>query len=66
MRINLNKNFYSIDAIKEALKDFKGVCKGKILNDKIKIELKPKGNVKKIKEEFCNYVLALMKNKTLV
>ena len=66
MKIRLNNKFYNKGAVAEALDDFKGVCKGKILNNRIDVQLKPKRNVKNIKEEFCNYVLGLMKNKTLV
>ncbi len=66
MRIKLNNKFYSKEIIEEALKDFKEVCDGKILNDSLEIELKPKENVDKLNNEFCNYVLGLMKNKMLV
>ena len=66
MRLRLNNKFYSKEAIEEALKDFKEICKGRILNDGIEVELEPKEEVKLLKEEFCNYVLGLMKNKTLV
>ncbi len=66
MEIKLNNKFYDKEAIEEALNDFKGVCKGKILNKDIEIELKPKEETKQLKEEFSNYVLGLMKNKTLV
>ena len=65
MRLKLNSKFYSKEAVEEALKDFKGVCEGKILNDDMEIELKPKEEIEKLKEEFCNYVLGLMKNKAL-
>jgi hypothetical protein len=66
MKIKLNKRFYDEKAIREALNDFKEVCNGKILNDKIEIELEPKEDIKVLKEEFCNYVLGLMKNKNAV
>ncbi|MCK4521740.1 MAG: HxsD-like protein [Nanoarchaeota archaeon] len=66
MIILLNKEFYNKESVKEALNDFKGICRGKILNNSIEIELKPKEDIKQLKEEFCNYVLGLMKNKTLV
>jgi len=66
MIFKLNKKFYNIEIVEEAFKDFKKVCKGRILNDKIEIELCPKGDIKQLKEEFCNYVLGLMKNKTLI
>lgn len=66
MRIKLNKKFYNKEIVKEALDDFKKVCEGKILNDNIEVELEPKENVEMLREEFCNYVLGLMKNKVLV
>jgi hypothetical protein len=66
MRIKLNKKFYNKEAIEEALHEFNEVCKGNVLNDEIEIELEPKENVNLLEEEFCNYVLGLMKNKMLV
>jgi len=66
MKIILNKQFYSIEAIEETLNDFKDVCDGRILNDKIEVEIFPKEEVRQLKEEFCNYVLGLMKNKNLI
>ena len=66
MKIRLNRGFYNKDTIKEALNDFKNVCKGRILNNSIEIELESKEEVPHLEEEFCNYVLGLMKNKTLV
>jgi hypothetical protein len=66
MKIKLNKDFYDETVIEEALKDFKGVCNGKKLNDNIEIELEVKENNENLKQEFCNYVLGLMKNKIMV
>ena len=66
MKIRLNNKFYSKESVEEALKDFEEICKGNILSDDIEVELKPKESVKQLKEEFCNYVLGLMKNKMLV
>jgi hypothetical protein len=66
MKIKLNKKFYNKEAVKEALQEFKEVCKGNVLNDEIEVELKPKENIDLLEEEFCNYVLGLMKNKMLV
>jgi hypothetical protein len=69
-KILLKKSFYDLNAVKEALEDFKEVCEGKIINKKsqIEINLKPKNkdfnNI--LRNEFCNYVLGLMKNKALV
>jgi len=66
MRIKLNNKFYTKEAVEEALKDFGEVCKGKILNDDMEIELTPTKEVEHLGEEFSNYVLGLMKNKNLV
>lgn len=66
MKLRLNNKFYSREAIEEALKDFKEVCQGKIINDLIEVELESKKEFRNLKEEFCNYVLGLMKNKALV
>jgi hypothetical protein len=66
MKIKLNNRFYDRTAVEEALRDFKKVCEGRILNDKIEIELEPKEKLDCLEEEFCNYVLGLMKNKSLI
>lgn len=69
VNINLNKKFYEISVVRESLKDFSQVCSGKIRNKKdIHIILKPKDKslTNILGNEFCNYVLGLMKNKTLV
>ena len=66
MKLKLNSNFYNKEAIIEALNDFKDVCEGKILNGDMEIELQPKEENKNLKQEFCNYVLGLMKNKIMV
>ena len=63
----LNKQFYSIDAIKEAITDFEEICIGRIIDDTITVELEPKQETyTQLKGEFCNYVLGLMKNKMLI
>ena len=66
MLVKLNNKFYNKEAIKKAIDDFEGVCDGKILNNSIEIQLNPKEDIQEIKEEFCNYVLGLMKNKILI
>ena len=69
IKIELNKKFYDLDAVKESLKDFNKVCNGTIANKKvIEITLKPKDKslTNILGYEFCNYVLGLMKNKTIV
>lgn len=66
MKIKLNNKFYNKGIVEEVLNDFKEVCNGKIVNNEIEIELEPKEDIKELKEEFCNYVLGLMKNKIIV
>ena len=69
-KIVLKKSFYNLDTVKEALDDFKGVCEGKIIakknNIEVFLEAKNKNLEKSLNNEFCNYVLGLMKNKALV
>jgi len=69
MNLRLNKSFYSIDAIKEALSDFGGVCKGVIAKEEqsfVEIRLEPcVQNAGDLEGEFCNYVLGLMNSKYL-
>jgi len=60
--IHLNSRFYREDALSQAIEDFKGVCKGRILNDKFDIVLKPHAPVDNLPSEFSNYVLLLMGN----
>lgn len=67
--IKLNKSFYDIDSIKMGIEDFSGPCSA-IVNEKERFEivLKSKGNsdICVLGYEFCNYVLALMKNENIV
>ena len=66
MTITFNKHFYKLPAIKKAIKAYKNLAKFGIKEEKnkIKVELsKIDKDVKNIiKDEFCNYVLAEMKN----
>ena len=66
--IKLNKNFYNVSVIKETLNVFREICSGKVLesNNQIEVFLQPKQQEDLLKEEFCNYALGLMKNKSLV
>lgn len=66
MKIKLNNKFYNKEAVEGALDDFKEVCQGRILNEKIEVELEPKEETENLQEEFCNYVLGLMKNNVMV
>jgi len=66
MSINFNKNFYSLKAIEKAIQNYKGLADFNIEVKKksIKVDLKNIDPDSKdiIREEFCNYVLGLMKN----
>ncbi len=66
MTINFNRDFYNLDSIKKAIQDYKGLADFDIKLGKknIKVNLKNINPESKdiIKEEFCNYVLGLMKN----
>lgn len=68
--VRLNKKFYDINSIEESVNEFSTVCKGCIKNetDDIAVELTPKeGGVADILGyEFSNFVLGLMKNKSIV
>ena len=69
IRIKLNKDFYDINAIKDALSDFKKVCEGRVEDSEgVVVILRPKEKVSKeeLSSEFCNYVLGMMKNKAYV
>jgi hypothetical protein len=62
LKIHLTKGLYNIGAIECTLVDFKEVCTGKIIDNSIVLELIPKVRIDNLKEEFCNHVLANMKN----
>lgn len=68
--INLNKNFYDIVCIKTILDSFKKICKSdiKYKSERMLIKLTPykKIHLKTLGYEFCNHVLVLMKNKSIV
>jgi len=63
--IKLSNKFYTKQAIEKALKDYQELCDGKIVDNSFKIKLVPKKekeSLQNLKEEFCNYVLGVMKN----
>ena len=68
--INLNKQFYNLDTLKESCDSFTDVCEGSVKesDDKLIVILnvKDKDIIDYIGYEFCNYSLGLMKNKLLV
>ena len=63
--ICLSSSFYRLEAVRQALEDFREVCSGKIREGaKMEIIIKPNdsSDPKVIGLEFCNYVLGLMRN----
>jgi len=60
--VRLNNKFYDLEVVREAVRDFRKICKARIISDEILIEITPK----KIEDEFCNYVLGLMKNRSVI
>ena len=63
--VKLNKNFYQIESINLAIKDFKEAAKIKIVEEKdyFIINIDPIENHPFLKEEFVNYVLGINKTK---
>lgn len=70
IKLNLNKNLYELSSIKQVIKQFKNICDMTLKEEEgyFNITLKPKNNSLSLSfaDEFANYVLALMKNKSLV
>ena len=63
--IKFNKNFYNLKAIKVTAQAFQGLADLEISSGKKEVRVKLKNihpQVREvIREEFCNYVLAMMK-----
>jgi hypothetical protein len=69
INISLNKSFYAVDAVKKAAEDFKEIGDFSVHDKKnilVSIKVKDASQVEILGYEFCNYVLALMKNEALV
>ena len=67
--LKLKRDFYKIGSVKEAIRDFGEICEGRITSKEgplIEVRLIPKESSPNIEREFCNYVLGLMKNNSLV
>jgi len=62
--ITFNNDLYSPEILEQAISDFKETCKITIEKKGLTsiITLVPDENLKEITYEFCNYVLALMKD----
>lgn len=65
--VKLNKSIYDKTAINQAINDFSHLAKFKIKedNNNYNIEIFEDESKQNLKEEFCNYVLGLMKSKIL-
>jgi len=63
---DLNKDFYNLQAIRNTIKAYKKLADFKVRKDKKTIKVIMKNIDKEvenvIEDEFCNYVLAEMKN----
>ena len=66
MTINFNRNFYNLKSIEKAILDYKGLADFdmEVGKENVKVNLKNIDSESRnvIKEEFCNYVLGLIKN----
>jgi hypothetical protein len=59
----LNSKIYSKSSIEQALSDYSTACEGEIVDGQFTIKLSLKEEIDEpLQEEFCNYVLGLMKN----
>jgi hypothetical protein len=65
IQIKINPKFYKKEAVEESLKAFSDNFDYKIIDDSL-IEIESEDDLETVKNEFYNYVLALMKNKSMV
>ena len=68
MEIKFCKKVYNKKAILIAIRDFRKICGSKFRSNKdyFIVSIYPKSAVSNLKEEFCNYVLGIMKNNRMV
>lgn len=70
IKLDFNKKFYKLLSIRQAIKDFGACLNGNVSESEgyfhTTLVLKDKSLQHSIRHEFANYVLALMKNETLV
>ncbi len=70
IKLNFNKRLYNLSSIKQAIKDFQIVSDGSINESKdyihVILVLKDESLQSNIGHEFANYILALMKNESIV
>jgi hypothetical protein len=67
--ISLSKSFYRLESVKKAAEDFKDIGIFKVKEGRtIDITINPNESSESltVAYEFCNYVLALMKNEAIV
>jgi hypothetical protein len=67
MKIRLSNKFYKREALDEAAEAFKEVCSCRIISEDFDLELLPKieGDDSRLRDEFCNFVLGITKDKML-
>ena len=65
IQIKINPKFYKKEAVEESQKAFSDNFDYKIIDDSL-IEIESEDDLETVKNEFYNYVLALMKNKSMV
>jgi hypothetical protein len=69
VKIILSNTLYPFDAVKKAAEDFRDIGDFTISKKNVTsivIKLKDKDYISSIGYEFCNYVLALMKNEAFI
>ena len=61
----LSNKFYDKHAVVQAIEDFREACDARILNDNIEVQIIPREGEDpgRIRDEFCNYVLGLMRSR---
>jgi hypothetical protein len=63
--MKLDNRLYRKEALMQAIEDWKDVCEISIVDDSFQVSFE-KGTEEKVRDEFSNYVLGLMKNMGLV
>jgi hypothetical protein len=66
MKLRLSSDFYAKEAIDMAIEDFRHVCDCRVLDEAYEIELLPTEPSEELAGEFANYVLGLMKNRSMI
>jgi hypothetical protein len=64
INVSFSKKLYPPEAVKIAIKTYKNLADFQIEENEKYIEVKIKNAKPNINDEFCNYVLAVIKNET--